>query len=147
MKDRNLTVSFCSYAVRKSASVIDRLMQRMGVEIADGDVDCGTRSSSATGQALDNATTSSIRSHDDGSVHLDVVEPTMVEGYLAPDLDIDSIIASFMHTNADGGATPRLDRANLISEPFHGPAPAHLWTHDVDDNLFGFHSSGFDGFY
>jgi hypothetical protein len=137
-----------NYAVRKAGAVIDGLMMRMGVEISEGSAEHSNYSRDVAGSRLDSMDDSGAEAHEGMSSALDVMEPTMVEGYLAPDLDIDSIIASFMHTDGSGVVVPQLDPSHdLGSTPFQGAAPLYSWTQGIDDNLFGFHSSAFDGSY
>lgn len=149
--------SATNHAVKKASIVIENLKKRMGIR--DPLID--QPSSEATPRAQSNAFTSPnntmIRSH----LPIDTMtnhEPTMVAGQFDPDLDVDTIIHSFMHEQ------------QLYNQPTFSMPSDHATTHTLyggpstmpsttqaqmsstgpesyDDALFGFNASAFDWFY
>lgn len=164
--------SATNYAVKKASIVIENLKKRMGIKLDDP----GT-SSSATSNPRDavtdrtssnvtpgsqsntftspSNTSSIVRSH----LPIDTIinhEPTMVAGQFDPDIDVDTIIHSFMH-----------EQQQLYGQPASYPMPQDHTTNAMytaipttgqgqvpntglesyDDALFGFNASAFDWFY
>jgi hypothetical protein len=74
-----------NHAVRKAAAVIDGLMARMGVEIADSTVETSTRPREPIGGRLHSMDDSTTEANEGTSSSLDAMEPFE---NLAPDLDM-----------------------------------------------------------
>ncbi|KAI4721865.1 hypothetical protein E4T48_01803 [Aureobasidium sp. EXF-10727] len=163
--------SATNYAVKKASIVIENLKKRMGIKLDDpgpGTTSSATTrdtatdhpSSEVTPRSQSNAfaspsnTSSMARSH----LPIDTMinhEPTMVAGQFDPDLDVDTIIHSFMHEQ------------QLYNQPTNFPMPDHTTNNlyggtmppttqgqmpstsleSYDDALFGFNASAFDWFY
>ncbi|KAH0276579.1 hypothetical protein KCU91_g3772, partial [Aureobasidium melanogenum] len=149
--------SATNHAVKKASIVIESLKKRMGIR--DPLVD--RPSSEVTPRSRSNAFTPPNNSMPRSHLPIDTMinhEPTMVAGQFDPDLDIDTIIHSFMHEQQQlygqpmSLSMPLEDATNTLygdsamphtsqGEAYNtGPEP-------YDDALFGFNASAFDWFY
>ncbi|CAD0093663.1 unnamed protein product [Aureobasidium mustum] len=158
--------SATNHAVKKASIVIESLKKRMGMQSdappgATSSTDSSTRDpltdhqlSGVTPRSQSNTFASSNASSV-AQPHLPMInhEPTMVAGQFDPDLDVDTIIHSFMHEQQQLYGQPAnlsmpLDHGttNLYGENgamLHATQP-HVYN---DDALFGFNASAFDWFY
>ncbi|KAG9950828.1 hypothetical protein KCU85_g3292, partial [Aureobasidium melanogenum] len=149
--------SATNHAVKKASIVIESLKKRMGIR--DPLID--RPSSEMTPRSRSNAFTPPNDSMPRSHLPIDTMinhEPTMVAGQFDPDLDIDTIIHSFMHEQQQlygqpiSLSMPSEDATNTLygdgvmphtsqGEAYNtGPEP-------FDDALFGFNASAFDWFY
>jgi hypothetical protein len=148
-----------NYAVRKTSNVIKALMRRMNVtafpvEAAPKRTFPQERTPAAAALSPTAFHPSyqpqSDPAHSPASVG-SVVEPTMIAGQFAPDLDVDAIMQNFMNEQ-------QMNEAANVQCPSYGPNPgfidngssyAELNMADgnfFEDALFGFNSSAFDWF-
>ncbi|KAI4739068.1 hypothetical protein E4T50_10453 [Aureobasidium sp. EXF-12298] len=164
--------SATNYAVKKASIVIENLKKRMGIKLDDpGTTSSATTnprdpvtdrtSSNVTPSSQSNALTSPSNKSSMARSHLPIDaminhEPTMVAGQFDPDIDVDTIIHSFMHEQQLYGqnyAIPHDHTANAL----YGGNSAMPSTNQgqvlstgvesYDDALFGFNASAFDWFY
>ncbi|KAI4759287.1 hypothetical protein E4T52_07254 [Aureobasidium sp. EXF-3400] len=164
--------SATNYAVKKASIVIENLKKRMGIKLDDpGTTSSATTnprdpvtdrtSSNVTPSSQSNALTSPSNTSSMARSHLPIDaminhEPTMVAGQFDPDIDVDTIIHSFMHEQQLYGqnyAIPHDHTANAL----YGGNSAMPSTNQgqvlstgvesYDDALFGFNASAFDWFY
>jgi hypothetical protein len=166
--------SATNYAVKKASIVMENLKKRMGIRLDDPgstssaasntrDTATDHTSSDMTPRSQSNAFTSPSNTSSMARSHLpiDTVinhEPTMVAGQFDPDLDVDTIIHSFMHeqqlygqpTNyamqPDHTANALYGGNNAVPNTGQAQMPS-TGLESYDDALFGFNASAFDWFY
>jgi hypothetical protein len=166
--------SATNYAVKKASIVMENLKKRMGIRLDDPgstssaasntrDTAADHTSSDMTPRSQSNAFTSPSNTSSMARSHLpiDTVinhEPTMVAGQFDPDLDVDTIIHSFMHeqqlygqpTNyamqPDHTANALYGGNNAVPNTGQAQMPS-TGLESYDDALFGFNASAFDWFY
>lgn len=164
--------SATNYAVKKASIVIENLKKRMGIKLDDPGTTSSTTSnpshtvtdrtsSNVTPGSQSNAftspsnTSSMTRSH----LPIDTIinhEPTMVAGQFDPDIDVDTIIHSFMHEQqqlygqnyamAQDHTANNLYSGSAMPITNQGQVPS-TGLESYDDALFGFNASAFDWFY
>ncbi|KAI5240510.1 hypothetical protein E4T42_08355 [Aureobasidium subglaciale] len=165
--------SATNYAVKKASIVIENLRKRMGITF-DGPESTSTATSATRDTVTDHPSTgttprsqSNVYMSDNMSgmarSHLpnDTMtnnEPTMVAGQFDPDLDVDTIIHSFMHEQqlynqpASFTVPPGSTNSNIYGNNGTIPTTNQGQTfqpglESYDDALFGFNASAFDWFY
>ncbi|KAF7195539.1 hypothetical protein HII31_03133 [Pseudocercospora fuligena] len=119
-----------NYAVRKAIYVIENLMARLGVEAADTLQNTTKDSSTTSNDHLRPMST-------DPSIspgHFADLEPTFIAGNMAPDLDVDAIIRSFIQESA-------INDTLAIADGNQSLYPGEL---RFEDMIFGFNASDFD---
>jgi hypothetical protein len=151
--------SATNHAVKKAYIVIESLKKRMGIKdpLVDHPSSEVTLRSQPNAFASPDHTSNMARSH----LPIDTMinhEPTMVAGQFDPDLDVDTIIHSFMHEQQQlygqpmnlsmpsEDATNTLYGDNSIPHTTQGEA-SNTSLESYDDALFGFNASAFDWFY
>jgi hypothetical protein len=147
-----------NYAVRKTSNVIKALMRRMNVTAFPVEAaPKRTIPQERTPAAALSPTAfhlsyqpQSDPAHSPASVG-SVVEPTMIAGQFAPDLDVDAIMQNFMNEQ-------QMNEAANVQYPSYGPNPGFMDNGSsyaglnmadgnfFEDALFGFNSSAFDWF-
>lgn len=138
--------SATNYAVRKAILVIETLMTRMGVQTPEKP-EVTTRTQQATTTAAVSAPVLSQHTSPGTDTYSPSAmgwEPTFIAGNMAPDLDVDAIIRSFMqeqgaenNTFIPGGTS----YPDLTGELGYLPTNAHQ---RFDDMIFGFNATDFD---
>ncbi|GIZ39166.1 hypothetical protein CKM354_000255700 [Cercospora kikuchii] len=138
--------SATNYAVRKAILVIESLMTRMGVQTPEKP-EVTTRPQQSTTTAAVSAPVLSQHTSPGTDTYSPSAmgwEPTFIAGNMAPDLDVDAIIRSFMqeqgaenNTFIPGGTS----YPDLTGELGYLPTNAHQ---RFDDMIFGFNATDFD---
>ncbi|KJX97205.1 Nitrogen assimilation transcription factor nit-4 like protein [Zymoseptoria brevis] len=130
-----------NYAVRKAIFVIEGLMQRMHVDAASPQFT--TESPSSQSQTFQTEDRNAIVSRNND--HYAGWEPTFVAGNMAPDLDVDAIIRSFMQeqggSDVNSMAAQEQALSNNYGEPNYLPMGG---MQRFDDMIFGFNAADFD---
>ncbi|KAG9561145.1 hypothetical protein KCU77_g17807, partial [Aureobasidium melanogenum] len=150
--------SATNHAVKKASIVIESLKKRMGIrdplidhpssEVTPRPQSNTFASPNASGMARSQLPIDTMINH----------EPTMVAGQFDPDLDVDTIIHSFMHEQQQLYGQPAnlsMPSENAINTLYGGNAMPHttqgeasdISLESYDDALFGFNASAFDWFY
>ncbi|KAG9656105.1 hypothetical protein KCU64_g6096, partial [Aureobasidium melanogenum] len=149
--------SATNHAVKKASIVIESLKKRMGIrdplidhpssEMTPRPQSNTFASPNASGMARSHLPIDTMINH----------EPTMVAGQFDPDLDVDTIIHSFMHEQQLYGPSTNLSMPSedAINTLYGGNAMPHttqgeasnISLESYDDALFGFNASAFDWVY
>lgn len=134
--------SATNYAVQKAILVIESLMARMSVKPPD---DATEQQRLRATDLTAFASTPRQETSPNSLAPLHGWEPTFIEGNMAPDLDVDAIIRSFMQEQS------ALAEHSLLSEDTTGVAgdAPYLATNGAqrfDDTIFGFNATDFDSF-
>ncbi|KAK4557109.1 hypothetical protein LTR86_006090 [Recurvomyces mirabilis] len=143
-----------NYAVRKSSTVIENLMKRMSVSLErkTGNADYNVNGPTDLSQQdvtcpPHHALSGEYQQSRSGSTDLSYAGTALMD-----DIDIDAIIESFMYNQQGGvvgdgtvGGTSMSNNEYSMLDPNLGPQYSWLgMSSDVDDTLFGFHTSGLD---
>lgn len=161
-----------NYAVRKASIVIEGLMKHMGISIDLEDTD--RMSSPDRGSTTHQQASSTSSSNRDGGVVNQAPsvptlqqqqafengmnpEPTMVAGEFVPDLDVDTIIHSFMQEQQMQGSNTYMPMTPSTMNMSNGSNNNMLTNEQgallnggynmFDDTLFGFNASTSDWYY